>query len=264
MNVIEQKEELIKNINEMKQGSIEQMLLIIKYGLGAYFKAKITFGSENRVTKDSINIIKEMFEILRVERKMLNYILKNINHLNIDSAENVVGMLDNINDRTIEYYYALIDDIEDAAETGQEFRGYRPRCGKSTIITDDRYLREAFGLGLSQDDLKEFLGYEDDFWQYLRNRIKLIDKSTDIIEKVGVKPITDNGIIVDIDILVPKIIDLNSAITTLDIYEKAHNLYKLLGSCIEDYKELNINPSKKEEVLELLTKKAKEKLKIKM
>lgn len=264
MNRIEQKEELRKNIFEMKSGSIEQMLLIVKYSLTAYFKSAITFGSDNRVTRDNILIIKEMFEILRRERKLLNYILRNIDYFDVTSSEEVVGMLDEVNDKTIDYYYGLLNDIEDAAELGQEFRGYRPRKGASTLITDDKYLLEVVGLGLSLDDLKAYLGYEDDFWNFVKDRIKLINTSSDIMEQMArVTPITNNGEIVDIDMLIPRIIDLRSATVALEMYEKAYNFYKLLGSRVEDYDKTDAESTKKRYVEEYLPQQAKELFKIK-
>ena len=266
ISINEQKEELRKNISEMKQGSIEQMLLIIKYGLTSYFKSVVMFGSDSSVTQDNILIIKEMFEILRRERKMLNYILRNMDSFDINAAEDVVGMLDELNDETIKYYYGLINDIEDAAETGQEFRGYRPRREARTLINNgDSYIGEVVALGISFDDLKRFLGYEDEFWKFIDGKIKLIDTSEDIAEKEArVTPIVQNGTIVDIELLIPRITNLQTTTIAIELFEKAYSIYKLIGDSLDEFREPDSEEIKKKYENENLSQKAKELLKIKM
>lgn len=262
--ISERKEELIRNINEMKTGSFEQMLLIIKYSLNSYFKSMQTFGKDNRVTKDNLNIIKEMFLIIRRERKLLNFILDNIDKFSIEASEDAVGMLDELNDKTIEYYYDLINDIEDASETGQEFRGYRPKRELKTLITDDSFLAEVFALGMSINDLKDFLSYEEEFWEYIKDKLKVVDTSYDIMSKmVRVTPITDDAKIVDMEILMPKISDIYSLSLALDILEKAHEIYKLLGNSIDDYTTSDEESINSKNLKQYISEKAKKYFKIK-
>lgn len=233
----EDKDELRRNINEMKQGSIEEMLLIIKYCIKAYFKSAYTFGNESRVTRDNLNIIKEMFQILRRERTLLNFILRNIDFFDITSSEEVVGMLDNLNDRTIEYYYGLINDIEDAAELGQEFRGYRPTREEKTLINDNTFTAEVISLGIGKEEIKEFLDYEDEFWMFLRGKEKEADTSVEVLEKIiHATPVTQDGKIVDIELLVPRIYSKQTAELAIRTYEQAYKIYSCLGLDIETLK----------------------------
>ena len=76
-------QELRKNINEMKQGDFNQMALITYYSLGSYFKSLVAFGRKNPITKDNLQIIKEMYQIIIKERKLLNFILKNIDEIDV-------------------------------------------------------------------------------------------------------------------------------------------------------------------------------------
>ena len=262
--ISERKEELKRNIYEMKKGSIEELLLIIKYSLNAYFMSLQTFGKDNRVTRDNLNIIKEMFLIIRRERILLNYILDNIEKFNIDAAEDAVGMLDKVNDKTIIYYYDLINSIEDAAETGHEFRGYRPRKEAKTLINDDSYISEVFALGMNINDLKMFLDYEDEFWDFIKEKIKVVDASIDITSKmVRATPISDEGNIVDIDLLIPKIYDINTLYLSLEIIEEAHKIYSSIGCSIDEYKKKEIISHRMEDLGQYISDKAKKYLKIK-
>ena len=61
--LLEQREEVTEDIKSMKKGSYEQMWLITMYGLSSYFKSLFRFGKNSKVTKDNINVIKEMFSI---------------------------------------------------------------------------------------------------------------------------------------------------------------------------------------------------------
>lgn len=233
--ITQEKNDLEKNISEMKNGSIEEMLLIALYCLKSYFKSLIAFGKDSKVTKDNINIIREMFKILRTERTLLNYILKSINEIDINAAHEVVKMLDDLNDDTVCYYYDLINDIEDAAELGQEFRGFRPRKEFPTLLKDDKYLAEVMALRTTMESIKNYLAYDNEFWEFIKKRTKIIDTAAYISSKMSrATPITDDDIVVDLEVLVPKVNNLESAKTAIRIFTQAHNIYEKIGSPIEE------------------------------
>lgn len=223
-NIDEEKLDLIKNIKEMKNGSIEQMWLITIYCLESYFKSLFTFGRNNRVTRDNINIIKEMFAILQLERRFLNYINHNIDSFDIDSCQDVVFLLDSINDKTVEYYYDLINDIEDAAELNQEHRGYRPRSPFPSLINDDSYAIQVIALSETLSTIRSFLGYEEEFWIYIEKRVLTEEERVP-----GAYPeIDENNIITGVKIALPKVTNLDSSLLAIEIYKEAYELYKMI------------------------------------
>lgn len=238
VTIEEEKKDLYKNIWEMKNGSAEQMCLIIMYSLGAYFKSLFAFGSSNKVTRDNLNIIKEMFNIIRTERKLLNYILQNIDKFDVNAAQDVVGMLDSVNDKTVEYYYDVINDIEDAAELKEEHRGYRPRSGFPTLIEEGTYAGEVIALSENLESLKGFLGFEEEFWNFIKDKTKKVDTSIEIMEKmVYAIPIQDeNGFVVSLQLMLPKVTNLESALLAIKVYKKAYEIYKALGMNLDDVK----------------------------
>lgn len=258
----EERNDLKKDINEMKSGSVEEMLLIVLYCLRSYFKSLMVFGKDNRVTKDNLNVIKEMFHILRTERKFLNFILKNINLIDPIAAEEVIKMLDDVNDDTVRYYYDVISDIEEAAELEQEFRGYRPRKEYPTLIKENSYGMEVIALCCDIESIKTVLNYEEEFWNYIKSRTKIIDTSSDISSKMArATPITDDGIIVDIEVLAPKINNLQSSIDAIKVYAKAHSIFKKLGSPIDELEEYDDVSEKRKFSEDYLTQKLKQLLK---
>ena len=127
MKTISSFEELLDDINYIKKSSYEEMFLITYYSLISFFKSLGTFGTRSSVTKDNLDIIKEVFKILRYERKLLNFILYNIKNIDIASAMDVVTKLDELNDKTIWHYYEVIEDIETAVSLEDEQRGKRAK-----------------------------------------------------------------------------------------------------------------------------------------
>ena len=231
--VVEQRQELTDDIKSMKKGSYEQMWLITMYGLSSYFKSLFRFGKNSKVTKDNINVIKEMFSILKTEREMLNFILKNLERFEISSTQGVVQMLDELNDKTVEYYYGVIDEIEDAVDMGEEFRATRPVKHFPTLIQSNSYANEVKALALNKQAIREFLGYEEEFWKYIES----MDRSGVVVSYEGAEALShaialydgNTGYVSELRMYVPEISDLASALLAIQTYEKAYGIWKCLG-----------------------------------
>ncbi len=225
------KEDLIRNINEMKNGSFEQMCLTTIYSLSSYFKSLWAFGRKSQITKDNLNIIKEMFNILSTERTLLNYILKNINSFDINATQNVIEMLDRLNDQTVLYYYDTINGIEDAVDLNNERRGLRPRNYPPTLIQSDAYAGEVIALSENIESLKSFLQFEDEFWEFIKDKVKKVNTSVEVMEKMvyAIPIYNDKGIVVSLCLMLPCIYNLESALLAIKVYKKAYEIYKMIG-----------------------------------
>lgn len=225
------KDTLIDDIKEMKKGSYEEMWLITVYGLASYFKSLFSFGFKSNVTRDNINVIKEMFGILSTERRLLNYILKNMDSFHVESTEDVISMLDSLNDKTVEYYYHVIEDIEDAVDCGQEFRGTRPRKEFDTLTQSDSYASEVVALALDKNAIKEFLGYEEAFWKFVEEREKSDFKVSyeTASHMVQVTALYSDDIVSDVTFFIPGVVDLRTALLALQAYQKIYAIYKCIG-----------------------------------
>lgn len=240
MNVLpSEKEKLIADIKDMRSGSFEQMALITQYGLASYFKSLLAFGRRSSVTRDNLNVIKEMYRILRQENKLLTFVLKNIELVDFNAALYVIGMLDELNDKTVTYYYEVIEDIEDACECQEEHRGIRPRKNFDTLIQSKSYTTEVIALAENMNSIKNFLGYEEAFWNFISPIAKTVNVDITIRDSMSyVLPVYDSdGMVSTISLLVPDVVDLNSALLCIKLYEEAYRIYKAIGKPYERQKE---------------------------
>lgn len=230
-SMTEEKKYLVSDIKEMKNGSVEQMALVTYYSLGNYFKALLAFGRKSHVTKDNLRVIKEMYHILRKENALLNFILRNVDTIDVEAASAVVEMLDSLNDKTVEYYYDVIEDVEDACECKEERRGIRPKKNFPTLTQSDSYAREVIALGEDLDSLKSFLDYEPEFWTFIKPYFKTANVNLGTMSGMFyVAPIyEENGTVCGVDLLVPQVVDLKSALLAIKLYEKAYHIYEARG-----------------------------------
>ncbi len=231
MDNIYNKDTLVNDIAEMKNGQCEEMILITYYSLISYIKSLFVFGASSSVTRDNLNVIKEMFRVVKVERKLLDFMLKHIDEIDIDAASSLIGQFDCVNDKTVMYYYDVINEIEDACEMNDERRGLRPRQDFLSITQDYSYAKEVFALAESKDSIKKFLMFDDDFMLFVSSR------EQDSFDNEGSLNLIrdDNGAIVDFRLTLPKVVDLESAILCINLYRRAFNSYSAI-----------INPSHKE------------------
>lgn len=251
-----EKKEFIKEIKTMKYGSIEEMILITLYSLISYLKSLIVFGKDSKATKDNLNFIKEIYDILKLENKLLNYILKQIHKIDINACSYVIEMLDSLNDQTIRYYYDLIDDIEIAAQMKNEFRALRANKTFPTLIQTYSYITEVTALGEDSNSLKNFLGFENEFWDYIQDKVETIAFSDDVQKNAKVEPIVKNNIVIDMVLKVPEIVNLQTSLLAIKIYCNAYELYRMLG-CNYNKKAINDCNLQKKYYVEYLVNKSK-------
>lgn len=262
----ENKAILVKDIEDMKKEQLEEMFLISFYSLSSYFKSLFTFGTRSYVTKDNINVIKEMFNIIKSERILLNFMLRNIDKFNISSITDIVGSMDDLNDKTIEYYYKVIEDIEEAVEMEEEHRAIRPKKSFPTLIQTDTYINQVIALSENKSNIKEFLGFEEDFWEYIKKYEGSIEVSPEIASEIAyVIPFYDgNGIVTGLKMLVPEVVDLSTALIAIKCYVKAYDIYRSLGEPMKNFGEPCTYTGAQELYQEKLANKGRKTLKIKM
>lgn len=238
MENLDSKRRILEDIKRMKSGSLEQMYLITVYGLEAYFKSLFAFGKDNKITRDNLNVIREMFRILKTERIFLNYILRHLDEFDISATEDVVAMLDEANDKAVIFYYDVIDGIEDAVDLQEEWRGIRRKQDYPTLTQSTTYAKEVVALGENAESLKQFLGFETDFWSYIKDKVQEADCTCEEVEGMFyAKPLLDpDSMVVGIHVLVPKVVDLRTALLAISIYNRAHDIYNMIGQTYDDSK----------------------------
>lgn len=235
-------------IAHLKTLNVEQFTFILKYYLNTWIKSALSFGPYHDITKDVNNAFKELCSIHKEESLLLNFILYKSAEMNYEEVVKFMDIIDAKNDETILYYVKAFEDIMSASETEQEFRAVRPAKGFTTLIDTMDYRKELYGLVLKLDDIKNFLNYPKEFWEYIMPKVRVIDDNQDKCMNPEVIMKFDNKeCLEDIRVIVPHIINLTSALINVHEFQHAYDLYLLLGKIVPYSNEYYENIAKNKE-----------------
>lgn len=249
MNNMDKK--LLKDeIKDIKELNLDSIKLVILNVLETYFHSLFTYGSSHPITKDVINIWNEFIYNLIEENKFCKFFLKNSSIIDLYDCLVLFDLITDTNDKLISYIYDCLDDITSACETKCEFRAQHSKRDFKTIIENEEFKKSAVGLIINFEDIKKFLNYPKEFWDYAESRIRRVD-STDERNKYFYSTLMkfdDDNNLIDMLILVPYIINLETSLVNVHEFKHAYDLYNLLGSKIsEDTKIYEDAAIKKEE-----------------
>ncbi len=93
---------------------------------------------------------------------------------------------------------------------------------------------------ITYDMIKEFLNYDDSFFTYIGTRIKRLDstKNKDASYFYGTYPKCDSqGVVLDIVVCVPYIIDAQTAFINVHELQHAHDIFEVLGKPLDKSRE---------------------------
>ena len=231
------KEKNIKDeIKEIRQENIEQKKSISKYIKMDLIKSFITFGYNHKITKECYKLYKQIIEIIDYENYLYSIINNNREYINYPEFCDLIDNLDELNEETVTYFYQMLDDIEDACDTKQEYRAAHLKRDFKFINETDEYINEVKGLTLSDIDIINFFNYSDDFWNYVKPRIRRVDFHDDEKNKLYevVMHFDSNNCLDDMRIYVPYIINLKTALINVHEFKHANDLYYLLGKPISE------------------------------
>lgn len=228
--------ELEEEIRNIKKLNINQTLLTLKYVIEAYIKSFIIFGPSSKVTQEVKNIWCEFKKIIKEEKEIQDYILRNSTCINFYEAVELVDKLNEVNDDTIKYLYNSLDDILDACDTRFEGRMIQYPKSFKTLVETDEYRTSAVGLTLSFEDVKKYLNYTQEFWDYINPKIRRV--SPDAPEKNKVYETIINAksddILLDMRVIVPTIVNLQTACINVHEFKHAYDLFQKLGQKINE------------------------------
>ena len=121
----------------------------------------------------------------------------------------------------------------------------------------DKYvdeLNKKINKNFNLDDIKQFLDYDDNFWNYIKFKTLYIDSNMDNSKYFyGVLTKIINNTLIDIQVIVPNIIDLKTLLINIHEYTHAHDLYLCIGKSLASDLEYENNARNKE--LEFIKKK---------
>ena len=132
--------EVKEEINTILKEEKEEFLYILYYSLNSYFNSLLNFGINDEITKDTLNVIKEFYLIIKKEKQLLNNLKKDLYNYNYFDIIDYLNELDNIDCQTIMYYYKVLDDIDTAIEINDKIKAKRIKKDFKTLIERNEYL----------------------------------------------------------------------------------------------------------------------------
>lgn len=209
----ELKKEYKREIREIKKQNLETLSLLLKYGVEDMIE------TIDNVEKNA-QILDEFHAISVEEKMLLNFIKRNLKRIDSNELDKMLEILDEINEKTVDYYYYLLDNnVADAVKEKQ----YR---GLETITETEKYRKEVFGLTLGMDDVINYLNYDESFWAYILPRTIRIDDEE--LRQVNIK-CNLNEVIEDIKVFVPNVINLETAKINIHEFTHAHDIFNMIG-----------------------------------
>ena len=231
----EEKNCLKADVRAIFYENIEEIFFMMQYCLKDYLKSVLNFGFHHSVTKEVSDVWNEFLKNVLEEKFLLNYLIQNSGLEDFEEANKFILALDSLNEEVIQYYYEVLDEIEIACEMKTEWRAMKPNRGFKDLLEMNEYRERLCFMTLSFEDVKMFLGYSEDFWEYIINRMLVVENSFEEgIGFYGVNIKVDNNqCLTDLKVLVPKIINLETALVNVHEFNLAYELYQILGNPID-------------------------------
>lgn len=231
----ERKENLVKNILLMERANTRDVLEITKEGFGRYAQAVSVFGFKSPVAKEAKGYPKQIRKISKIERKMFDFMLHNIDSINLDAAEEILADIKDLNEQTYHEFIHRIVCIEIASNT-EDLRHIEKKPAPQTILTDNKIQMRVLYLTQKLANVKNFLNYEPEFWEFIEPKLKVEPSPAYIAEHTcGLKPIKDeNDNLSTFYTIIPEVVDLETGMMAVNILKRAHDLYACIG---KDYQE---------------------------
>ena len=234
-SVQERKNSLVNDIEFMINALPEQLSKIFFSSMSTYFRALTTFGRNSEITRSSLTVLRDMFKIGKQEKVLLKYILNNLDRFNLSATELVVDKLDELNEKTYKAYDKVFADIEDACDTKDPNR-FGKHHTIDSLISNETYSNMVYALNAKDDNIRHYLGYPDEFWEFIQSHLRVVPYFGEIDKKhYGITPIMDKeNTLVDFFTIVPSIVNYESIKVAVDVYRKAYQYYQNVGKKISD------------------------------
>lgn len=132
----------------------------------------------------------------------------------------------------------MLDDIESEIEINRNYSYRRIPKNFETLTETDEFKFMVNGLNLTINDVKNYLNYGNDFWNYIKDKTKVIKNPYSNYDlKMNYYGIwydfNEDKEITKLIICIPEIIDLKTAQIAIHEFILAHDIYS--GNIKEDY-----------------------------
>ena len=218
------------DIREIQIENISAKIMMLKEYFSLLFNILIKKGFSDNYLKELNKAKFEYMQILTEENHLLGLILKDGLYKDFDAVNHLIIELNDLSDKTIIYYYRLIDDIEKELEINRNYSYRRITKNFDTLIENEEFKLKVLGLNLTIEDIKDYLKYEDNFWNYISDKTKVIKNPyinyNSKIHYYGVwYDLNQDNKLKKLVICVPDVIDLKTAQIAIHEFKHAHDVY---------------------------------------
>ena len=141
-----QKKEVISHIKFMRSAQHEEMYRVFMDALSTYLKCLTTFGINNPYTKECFNVVKEMRQSLKEEKKLLRVLNDHSDWINIDDLNEIISMLDEVAEDTYYDDSDILENIYTSCEAKDKERIVRPNKPINSLLTNKEYKNKVYDL----------------------------------------------------------------------------------------------------------------------
>lgn len=218
-------------LKDLKWQNREQLFMMIKEYVIMYVKIGSFFRNSKDERKVLIDNLKDYFKIISEENKYFTFLIKHLDKISNDhELYKILDQLDIKNSQSYYHYDGIISEYESSISLNDQRRAIITRKNFPSIIDTTKYREEIIGLFLNRDDLMNYFNEDSNVFEYLESRTKVYNCDVeDGMPYYGVYPIIENNILTNINICVPKIINLKAMLINIHEYNHAINLFKYLG-----------------------------------
>lgn len=247
-----ERRELKSDIRISKLDNFNHILEFLNVWFPALIKSTTTFGPNSNAVKETFKTIQEIRKINNAENSIYAYLNKHANVANNDAVGAYLEELFELSEKTFDYYLTFLDEILVACDLKQEHRIVREKKDFQTLIESNEFFSKLLEVLIDENELLKFINASKAFLDYVNEhnlRTVFIDYNDEKErEFIGVNYKTDNnGLIQDIKIFVPEIINLKTAKIYLYTCYQAFEVYKRLNKHLSDEEISQINTEAQEQ-----------------
>lgn len=236
-------------ISEYNDEKYEEYYAVLRNEIYTYLKALISFGPNHRITKEVKDIWREFKNNYIIKLNYQQLLLKNYELIHYCEALDFLDLLQDYDEESVKYYLDSFEDIVDACDTKVEFRANH-REKKFKPLESEKLIQLSYrGLTLSREEIIKFLSYPQEFWDYLKPRVREVDpwvEDNKYFWNTFLK-FDENKILSDIHVCVPGIVNIKTACVNVHEFKHAYDMYKLLGQEVDEEKPKYENDARKME-----------------
>ena len=207
-----------KEVNDNIRANYGELGMYLSDGIFQLINCAIAFGINSPVTKDCYKALKEYSSIIGVENDVLRYIKRELKNADVQEVYLLLDEISDLNEETFKHYDSVMEEFNLAWELNNPDRARRPRKNFNTIIEDYDIQSKAIGLKITLDDIKEYLGYEDAFWEYIKPCTRIADsfEPSQFIARYK-----DDKL----EIVIPPLVNLENANIAIKLFNYAYAVY---------------------------------------